>query len=146
MCIKILCYSTETYLRYNVKREKQTEIYMWALHHKLVLFQQSKNFFHYVPENDIEGDILGWTTSWVIPWFPDAHILDGLLESNKEVITPVFYDIIPELHTTGGLFLLHPLWPEVFHNIILPSCGKYNCNIFVHIIPETRYFYVEVFD
>ena len=36
---------------------------MCTLHHKLVLFQQSGNCFCYVPENDIEGDILGWTTS-----------------------------------------------------------------------------------
>ena len=37
---------------------------MRALHHELVLFQQSRNFFRYLTENDIEGDILEWTTSY----------------------------------------------------------------------------------
>ena len=46
------------------KGEKQVEICMWDLHHGLVLFQQSRNYFRYVPENDIEGEILGWTTSY----------------------------------------------------------------------------------
>ena len=36
---------------------------MWALHHELVLFLQSRNCFWYVPDNDIEGDILGWNLS-----------------------------------------------------------------------------------
>ena len=45
------------------KREIQVQIYMWDLHHKLVLFQQSRNIFCYVPENEIEGDILGWNPS-----------------------------------------------------------------------------------
>ena len=63
MCIRNLCYITQTYLQYNVQREKQVEIYMWALHHELVLFQQSRNCFCYVPDNEIKGDILVWTTS-----------------------------------------------------------------------------------
>ena len=63
MCVKNLCYITETYFWYNVQREKHVKIYMWALHHELVLFQQSRNCFCYVPENEIEGYILGWTTS-----------------------------------------------------------------------------------
>ena len=45
------------------KGKKQVKIYMWALHHKLVLFQQSMNCFWYVLENETEGNILGWTTS-----------------------------------------------------------------------------------
>ena len=48
------------------KGEIQVEIYMWALHHKLVLFQKSRDCFHYVPENDIEEDILGWNLSKLI--------------------------------------------------------------------------------
>ena len=48
------------------KGKKQVEIYMWALHHELVLFLQSRNCFRYVPENDIEGGIVGWTTSKMI--------------------------------------------------------------------------------
>ena len=35
----------------------------------MVLFQQSRNYFRYVPENEIEGDILGWTTSICVPFF-----------------------------------------------------------------------------
>ena len=42
---------------------KTIEKYMWALHHELVLFLQGRNFFRYVSENEIEGGILGWTTS-----------------------------------------------------------------------------------
>ena len=45
------------------KGKKQAEIYMRAPHPELVLFQQSRNCFCYVPDNEIEGDILGWTTS-----------------------------------------------------------------------------------
>ena len=45
------------------KGKTQVEIYMWYLHHELVLFLQSRNCFCYVPDNEIEGDILGWTTS-----------------------------------------------------------------------------------
>ena len=63
MCIKKLFYSTETYLRYNVQSKKQVEIYMWGLHHELVLFLQSRNCFHYVLEDEVEGGILGWTIS-----------------------------------------------------------------------------------
>ena len=45
------------------KVKQHVEIYMWALHHELVLFQKNRNYFRYVPDNEIEGDILGWTTS-----------------------------------------------------------------------------------
>ena len=38
---------------------------MWALHHELFLFLQCGNFFRYVSENDIEGNILVWTKSIV---------------------------------------------------------------------------------
>ena len=63
MCTKKLSYNTETYLRYNVLRGKQVEIYMWSLHHKLVLFLKSGNCFCCVPDNEIKGGSLGWTTS-----------------------------------------------------------------------------------
>ena len=46
------------------KGKKQVEIYMWDLHHKLVLLLESRNCFRYVPENEVEGGILGWTTSY----------------------------------------------------------------------------------
>ena len=48
------------------KGGKQVEKYMWDLHQELFLFQQSGNCFCYVPENEIKGIILGWTTSMQI--------------------------------------------------------------------------------
>ena len=39
---------------------------MWSLYQELVLFLQSKNCFRYVPDNDTEGDILGWTSSLIL--------------------------------------------------------------------------------
>ena len=65
MCIKKSFYSTDTYLRYRIRRGKTGEKYMWDLHHELVIFLQSRNCFRYVPDNEIKGDILGWTTSYI---------------------------------------------------------------------------------
>ena len=45
------------------KGKEQVKIYMWALYHELVLLLQSRNYFSYVPENEIEGDILVWIMS-----------------------------------------------------------------------------------
>ena len=45
MCIKILCYSTDTYLQYNIQGGNLGQYLMWSLPHKLVIFQQSGNFF-----------------------------------------------------------------------------------------------------
>ena len=42
------------------KGDIKVEIYMRALYHELVLFQQSRNFFRYVPENETKEEILGW--------------------------------------------------------------------------------------
>ena len=36
---------------------------LYIIHHELVLLLQSRNCFRYVPENEIKGGILGWTTS-----------------------------------------------------------------------------------
>ena len=36
---------------------------MRALHQELVLFQQITNCFRYVPDNEIEEEILGWNPS-----------------------------------------------------------------------------------
>ena len=47
------------------KGEIQVEIYMKALHHELVLFQQSRNCLFYVPDNETEEDILGWNPSCI---------------------------------------------------------------------------------
>ena len=41
------------------KGEIQVEFYTRALHHELVLSQQSRNCFRFVPENEIYEDILG---------------------------------------------------------------------------------------
>ena len=68
MCIKNHVILLRPIFDTTYKGEIWVKIYMWALHHKLVLFQQSRNVFRYVPENDIEEYILGWTTSvdvWV---------------------------------------------------------------------------------
>ena len=46
-------------------KKKQVKIYMLALNHELVLFQKSRNYFRYVPDNEIKGDILRWTTSYI---------------------------------------------------------------------------------
>ena len=63
MCIKNYVIVLRPIFGWTYKGKKQVKIYMWDLHHELVLFQKSSNCFHYVPENDIEGGILGWTTS-----------------------------------------------------------------------------------
>ena len=59
------------------KGKKQVKIYMWYLHHELVLLQQSRNCFCYVPDNDIEGDILGWTTSYSQHKISSSYITFG---------------------------------------------------------------------
>ena len=48
---------------------------MWALHHELVLFLRSRNSFLYAPENEIEWDILVWTTLYEM-WAVGRHRLD----------------------------------------------------------------------
>ena len=48
------------------KGKKQAKIYMWDLHHKLFLFQQSRNCFSYLPENGIKWDILNCTTFFIM--------------------------------------------------------------------------------
>ena len=52
------------------KQKKQVEKYIWALYRELVLFLKSRNCFRYVPENEIEGEILVWTplVSWLLLW------------------------------------------------------------------------------
>ena len=41
----------------------QIEKYIRALYRKLFLFLRSKKSFCYIPDNEIEQDILGWNTS-----------------------------------------------------------------------------------
>ena len=38
---------------------ENVEIYMWDLHHELVIFLQSRNYFLYVPDNEIERGNIG---------------------------------------------------------------------------------------
>ena len=45
------------------KREIKVNIFMIALHNELILFQQSRNCFRYVPNNDIREDIFSWKPS-----------------------------------------------------------------------------------
>ena len=57
-----------------LKGKKQVKKYMRALHHESVLFLQSRNLFFYVPDNEIEGDILGWTTSVAVNLHPHRRL------------------------------------------------------------------------
>ena len=66
MCIKKICYSTETYLRYNSQWKKQVKIYMWALHHKL-FWSKKVGFFFSMYQKMIPKE-----TSWAGPR-PVAH-------------------------------------------------------------------------
>ena len=45
------------------KGEIQVGSYMRSLHHELLLFQQSRIFFQYVPDNEFKEDILVWNPS-----------------------------------------------------------------------------------
>ena len=60
MCIKNYVILVRHIFDTTYKGEIQVEIYMWYLLHELVLFQKSRNCFCYVPDNETEGDILGW--------------------------------------------------------------------------------------
>ena len=42
------------------KEKKKVKKYIWDLYHELFLFLQSRNLFCYVPDNEIERDILIW--------------------------------------------------------------------------------------
>ena len=65
MCIKNIYIIVLRHIFYTTyKGKNQAKKYMWDLHHKLVLFLQSRNCFCYIPDNEIEGGILGWTTSY----------------------------------------------------------------------------------
>ena len=65
------------------KVKEQVKILMCALHHELVLFQKSRNCFRYAPENEIEGDILGWTTSYYL-CFVSEILIDMLEDQLRE--------------------------------------------------------------
>ena len=94
MCIKTLSYSTEIYLRYNVKEEKkQVEIYMWALHHELVQFLQSSKCFRYIPDNDIKGDILGWTMLSMKTHLKGVLVFNGVLDLGFLLIVEIWHDV-----------------------------------------------------
>ena len=70
------------------KGEIQVKIYMWALHHELFLFQQSRNCFCYEPDNEIEEDILGWNPSiyvfFVLSRYTLAEVYKLLLYSGLQ--------------------------------------------------------------
>ena len=65
MCIKIYIIVLKPIFDTTYKGEIQFKIYTWALHHELVLFQQSTNCFRYVPENETKEDILVWNPSTI---------------------------------------------------------------------------------
>ena len=66
MCIITYFIVLRPILNTTYKGEIQVKIYTTSLHHELFLFQQSMNCFHYVPDNEIEDDILGWNLSYYI--------------------------------------------------------------------------------
>ena len=65
MCIKTYPIVMRPILDTTYKQKKQIENYILALYQKLVLLLKSRNFFRYVPDNEIEGDIFGWNPSSV---------------------------------------------------------------------------------
>ena len=80
---------------------------MQALHHELILFQQSRNYFRYVTENDIKRDILGWTTSNMnLPSVPFDNITTNIF---------VKY---PLLSTISGLSPLDLHWTKDTHYLL----------------------------
>ena len=67
------------------KGEVQVKIYMLDLHHGLVLFQKIRNIFCYVPDNEIEGEILGWNPSdGIFTMSISAIILFRLFSANLQ--------------------------------------------------------------
>ena len=60
MCIKSLCYITETYLRYYVQRGNTGRNLHMSSTSRIGPIPTNMNVFCYVPENEIEGEILGW--------------------------------------------------------------------------------------
>ena len=66
MCIKINVRVLRNIFNTTYKGEILVEIYTRALHLKLVIFQQSRNFFRYFPENEMEVKILVWNPSKVL--------------------------------------------------------------------------------
>ena len=87
---------------------------MWALNKESVLFQQIRNCFRYVTENEIKGGVLGWNTS--------VHIC------------------IMNLHVSVGEYVFHfflVIWclKWLRHSVYLPCKGlirrigyTYNCS------------------
>ena len=61
MCIKTYLIVLKPIFDTMHKGKKQVKKYIWVLYHELVIFLQSRNCLCYVPDNDIKGDILGWT-------------------------------------------------------------------------------------
>ena len=57
ICITKLSYSTETYIQSNVQGLKKVKKYMWALHHELVIFLQSRNFSLCTKEWYLRGNL-----------------------------------------------------------------------------------------
>ena len=65
-----------------INRPKNT----WAINQELVLFLQSRNCFCYVPEIDIEGDILGWNPFNITDrkWRQTKLMREKTFSSNKD--------------------------------------------------------------
>ena len=65
-----------------------------------------QDFFRYVPENDIEGSILGWTTS--IRGAKKINML-GYLKGGGGLKIWCFV-----IHTTGPSYIVHEVFPRHF--------------------------------
>ena len=122
------------------KGVKQVKIYMWALHHKLFLFQQSRIFFGYVPENDIKEDILGWNPSLCLwmkachPWnCTHLYLTDTQLPPKLRCLCRRVYNIYHQSADSHHYLYSRPVKISLFwgtlltdmKNIILVKPGKY---------------------
>ena len=85
------------------KGKKQVEKYMWAIHHELFLFQQSRNCFPYVPDNEIEGGILGWNPS-----------LDGISENIDTLVKTDEYGAINTTDTATMGYYVNKIMSETY--------------------------------
>ena len=82
-CVLNTYHSTETYLRYNVQRKKINQNIHVRSTSKIVLIPTKYDFFRYVQENEIKGDILGWNTS---------------TDKNEEYTYEIFYYLVSCSH------------------------------------------------
>ena len=106
---------------------------MRAPHHELVLFQQIKNCFCCVPQNEIEGDILGYTTSHDKN-NQTSEFIQSVVSVTKEInqnLTPAQNKLLKWHFILCHVILQHVLWLVRNCHAKLKGCTKsiYNCVI-----------------